>query len=395
MLAVLCSASTTKQSLLFSPSSAKFGSVVVGQSETQLVTLTNTSQTSVTIAAISVSNSQFSVSGLTLPVVVTAAGSVSLNVTFAPTQNGWTGATITFTNNSSQPNLRLSVAGGGVKSGSLTAAPANLSFGQVAVGASTTLPLVLTNVDQWKITLNAAQATGIGFSVNGPAFPIVLNGGQSISLSVVFAPQAQGLSGGSLLISGPNLTIPLTGSGTTVGQLSISPLALNFGSVDVGSTATLAGSLTATGGSVTVSSAASNSGQFVIAGASFPLTINAGQSVPFSVVFAPTTTGTASGALNFTSNASQGTESLSGTGISPQYTVNLSWNGSTSPVVGYNVYRGTAVGSYSKINTAIDATTAYSDNTVAPGVTYYYCATAVSSTGEESTYSAPIEVAVP
>jgi fibronectin type 3 domain-containing protein len=64
-------------------------------------------------------------------------------------------------------------------------------------------------------------------------------------------------------------------------------------------------------------------------------------------------------------------------------------------VVGYNVYRGTTVGVYSKINSALDPSTAYTDNTVVAGTTYYYAATAVNSSGEESSYSSPIQVVIP
>ncbi len=48
------------------------------------------------------------------------------------------------------------------------------------------------------------------------------------------------------------------------------------------------------------------------------------------------------------------------------YTVSLWWNASTSEVTGYNVYRSSTVnGTYAKINSALDANTAYTDSTVA------------------------------
>jgi fibronectin type 3 domain-containing protein len=54
-----------------------------------------------------------------------------------------------------------------------------------------------------------------------------------------------------------------------------------------------------------------------------------------------------------------------------------------------------AAGSYTKLNCALDTTSAYTDNTVVAGTTYYYAATAVNSSGEESAYSTPVEVAIP
>jgi fibronectin type 3 domain-containing protein len=94
-----------------------------------------------------------------------------------------------------------------------------------------------------------------------------------------------------------------------------------------------------------------------------------------------------------TGSTSKTLEAESGTGTMPAVT--LSWLSSEGAIAGYNVYRGASAGSYSKINTALDPTTTYVDNTATPGATYYYAATAVDSKGNESTYSAPIQVYVP
>jgi len=65
-------------------------------------------------------------------------------------------------------------------------------------------------------------------------------------------------------------------------------------------------------------------------------------------------------------------------------------------VVGYNIYRsGTSDGPYAKINSALNATTAYTDNTVQAGVTYYYVTTAVDASGVESVYSNQAPAVVP
>jgi fibronectin type 3 domain-containing protein len=128
------------------------------------------------------------------------------------------------------------------------------------------------------------------------------------------------------------------------------------------------------------------------------LTIAAGQSLSFNVAFTPSSSGAASGSLSFNSNASnsQMVEALSGTGTITQYSVSLSWNPSTD-VTGYNVYRSTGSnGTYAKINPNIDANTSYTDSTVASGQTYYYEATSVSSSGQESARSTPpVMAAVP
>ncbi len=384
------------QQLQCSPSSLKFGNVAVGQSEAQLVTVTNTGQTATTVSAISASVSGFTVSGVNLPLDLNAGQSVELNVIFAPTTVGWINGKVTFTSNASS-SLKIGVAGTGAEKVGLTATPSSLSFGQVAVGSNATVPVVLTNTRSYNLTLSGYQAAGSGYSVSGPNVPYVLAAGKSVTLNVAFAPQSASVVDGSIWISGQGLNIPLTGTGTTKGVLTIAPTALNLGSVDVGSTTSQTSTMSATNGSVTVFSAVTNNTQFGVSGLSFPLTIGAGQSVTFSVNFSPSQSGSASGTLSVASNASGNntTEGLSGTGVTPKHNVDLWWAPSSSSVAGYNVYRGTAVGSYTKINTALDSQTTYTDATVVSGQTYYYAATAVSSSGQESGYSSPVQVAVP
>jgi hypothetical protein len=177
--------------------------------------------------------------------------------------------------------------------------------------------------------------------------------------------------------------------------LTITPSLVSFGDVAVGTTVTQPITMSATGSSVTVSSDASSDSQFVLNGASLPFTISAGQSAAFNVAFTPKNSGTTSGSLTFISNASDSklVESLTGNGTIQQHSVTLSWNQGTD-VAGYNVYRSTSAnGTYSKINSTLDLNTTYTDGTVASGATYYYEATALSSSGQESVPSTPPVVA--
>ncbi len=317
-------ASATTSQLAFTPSALRFGGIVVGQSETLLVTVTNTGQTSVTVSGIAVGNSEFTTSSVSLPLVLSAGQSVDLSVTFAPKTMGWTGSTIRFFSNAS--NANLNVGGTGESAEALTASPSIVSFGQVAMGTTSTVPVVLTNARSWQVTLFSLQTSGSGFSISGPAVPLTLGVGQSVTLKVAFAPQSAGTVGGSLLISGPALAIPLTGTGTaptahtTPGQIAANPGSLAFGSAQVGSSVTMADSITNTGGSsVTISQATATGTGFSISGLNVPVVLNPGASVPFSAVFAPQSAASVSGGITLVSNASNSTlnVSLSGTGMAP------------------------------------------------------------------------------
>jgi fibronectin type 3 domain-containing protein len=115
------------------------------------------------------------------------------------------------------------------------------------------------------------------------------------------------------------------------------------------------------------------------------------------VSFDPQTQGALSGTLTVSSNAPVLQIPLSGTGAQAvQHSISLSWSPSTSQVIGYFIYRGTASGGpYSKIESSIDSSTSYVDTSVADGQIYYYVVTSVDSSNVESAYSNQVAVTIP
>jgi fibronectin type 3 domain-containing protein len=206
------------------------------------------------------------------------------------------------------------------------------------------------------------------------------------------------LVGCSGVSSGPNTQTP-TPSGST-GTLAVSPSALSFGNVAVGGSSSLTGTLSATNADVVVSSAAWNGSGYSVSGITFPATVAAGKSTTYSVTFTPPAAGSSPGSISFASNASDAslTQSFTGDGTqsSGSHSVALSWNPSSSSVIGYNVYRGTQSGGpYSKLNSLLLSGTTYSDGNVQSGTTYYYVSTAVNSSNVESSYSNQATAAIP
>jgi len=285
----------------------------------------------------------------------------------------------------------------------------SLDFGNVTVGSTKTMHLSLTNSTAAggpSVTVSQVKTTGTGFSTSSTS-NIDLAPGQSTHIAVSFKPTTSGDVSGSLTIdvvgASDPASVPLQGSGTTTtqaGQLSVSPAQLSFGNVNVGSSKSLSGTLTATNQDVTVSSAAWTGSGYSLSGITFPVTVKAGNTKSFTVTFAPQAAGSASGNVSFNSDASNSSpsENFTGTGVqvSQQHIVSLMWSASTSTITGYNVYRGTQSGGpYSKVNPAIQVATSYSDSTVQSGRTYFYVATAVASDSTESNYSNEVVAVVP
>jgi hypothetical protein len=288
--------------------------------------------------------------------------------------------------------------------GSLSPSNSTLNFGSVQVGSAKSMSLVLTNAGTLSATVQISQVTasGPGFTVTGVTLPVDLAAGQSVTLSVDFKPTLAGSTSGNISIASTatnsNISVGLSGAGLASGQLAVSPASVNFSGVTVGSSQNQTGTLTAGSSSITVSSASWNGTGFSLSGISFPVTIPAGQNVPFTVTFAPQTTGAVNGTVSFVSNASNSptNETLGGTGVqATPHSVDLSWNPDASTVQGYYVYRGAQTGGpYTKIST-LQPGTSYVDASVLSGQTYHYVVTALGTNSQESTYSNEALVVIP
>jgi hypothetical protein len=413
---LLFSCSATGQ-LALSSSNVNFGSVQMGSSRTSSVTLSNSGKSTLTISQATVSGAGFSFAGPSLPITLASQQSATLSITFAPqASSGASGnvsvATFIAIGNSGKQrssNTTITLSGTGTSSaaavtpGYLAANPASVNFASMQVGSNQTKYMTLTNSGGSTVTISQATVTGTGFGLQGFSGSETLTAGQSLTLSIVFAPTLSGSASGAITFasdaSDANLTVSLSGSGASPGQLTVSPGSMSFGTIAVGTSQKQTGMLSASGSSVTVSSGSSSSSEFSISGLTLPVTVAAGQSMPFAVTFAPQTSGTASANISFASNASTPSITAVATGTGEtilQHSVDLSWGPSTSAVVGYNVYRASiSSGPYSKINSALNATTAYTDNSVQAGTTYYYVTTAVDGNGAESGYSNQVQALIP
>ncbi len=292
--------------------------------------------------------------------------------------------------------------------------PTNLHFGAVTAGRQKSRPLTITNSGYSSVRLLQVTTQGTGFTLNGLELPLTLAGGESFTFKAVFAPRSPGASNGIISFSWevPNISdvsksiliLELDGVEADSDQLIVDPASMNFGTVQVGSSATQGGTLSAGGSvaasSVTISSAKISNEKFSLSGISFPLIIQAGGIQGFLVAFTPRTSGVASGTLTFLDDSRNplAVESLYGVGtVSQGQSVDLSWNASFSKnVTGYNVYRGTQSGGpYRQINPILNASTVYTDTSVANGTTYYYVTTAVNSENQESVYSNEAQAIIP
>ncbi len=395
--------STSSGSLSCSSCNLWFGSVAVGHTETKSDKITNTGSTRVYLSRVYLTGIGFSLSNLVLPMTLDPGQSVQFSVSFRPPAIGHVDGNFEVINTTSNGPLYFAVHGTGVSTSVLGANPSSINFGTVQAGKSATLPETLTNSGRASVTVSQVNAAGTGFRVTGLSLPLTLTPGQSFTFGAVFSPTRSGSATGSISVvstaSNASLTISLSGAEAASGQLIESPTSLNFNNVTVGTSESLPLSLSATGSSVTISSATTNNSEFKLSGLTLPFTLAAGQSVSFKLNFTPQSSGAASGSISFVSNASNSptAESVTGSGVSTSgHAVNLTWGASSSPVTGYNIYRGSISGGpYIQINSTLDSSTTYTDVAVVAGQTYYYVSTALNAKGIESGFSNQVKAVIP
>jgi len=406
----LFSISATAQMAL-SVQSVDLGNVQVGSTLIVPVGVSNNGKSNVTISQVTTSGTGFSFVGPNLPITLAPRQGANLSVSFTPQMAGTSNGSIAIScgaywgghNTSHWGTMTAALSGTGTGGPGYLSAPSSMNLGSIPVGTSQTQALTVSNTGGSTLTISAATVGGSGFTVGGVSLPYNLAAGTSANLSVTFSPITSGTNNTTLTLtsngSDPTLNVSLSGGGTTTtGTLAVTPGSMSFGGVTIGTNQTESGSVTASGGSVTLSSTSSSNSAFTVGGLTLPITLASGQSAPFTLTFAPTSTGTTSASISFfTGNSTSVSETASGSGATTQHTVDLSWNASTSgSISGYNVYRGTAAsGPFSKVNSVLDASLSYSDNTVQSGQTYYYATTAVDPSGLESSYSNQAQAVVP
>jgi hypothetical protein len=182
--------------------------------------------------------------------------------------------------------------------------------------------------------------------------------------------------------------------------LTASPSRLAFGSVKVGVNSSLQTTLSNSGNaSITISNVSISGPGFGATGLFTGQVLAPGQSASLKVSFTPAANASVTGSVSITTNAANSPMaiSLSGTGVPAlSHEVTLSWVASTSPAIGYNVYRATASGGpFIRLTSIPIAATSHIDSSVQSGRTYYYRVTSVNSNHVESGYSNESSAVIP
>jgi iron transport multicopper oxidase len=272
-----------------------FGPVTVGTAASAPFQLT--AARGVTVTALGSTSAEFAASNVTPPLPATLApgGTLSGTVTFQPATTGLrTGALVATAGGS----YALGLSGTGQVSGAnVKASPASVTFEPTALGEVSIHAVTFSNVGDTAFPIDSASVGGPPFSVSGgPSSGFSLAPGQSVTITVTFAPAAGLTTQGSLTLSSSAgaVVVPLSGAGVAPGQLVVSPLELDFGVVRIGDSQTQSFHVANTGGQrLTLTRSKPPASGVGFSGTPLPegTSLAPGESMAVNVTFAPTSVG--------------------------------------------------------------------------------------------------------
>ncbi|HVZ72858.1 MAG TPA: discoidin domain-containing protein [Polyangia bacterium] len=316
-----------------------FGTVVVGQNLTKTVTLT--ANQNMTVQSFSTSNGVYTAGASTpaLPNAMTAGQTMTVPVTFTPTAAGSAAANLTVT--TSVGTALVTLTGTGQVNGpKLASTPTTVNFGGVATGTTKSVSVVLQNSGNQTLTFSGFTAPAAPFSASGvPASGATLAAGASVTATVTFSPTAAGTWNGSLVVNsnGGNVTVALTATSGAPPNLTITPIAVDYGSVATGAQSVMTFVLKNTGGTdLTITKSKPPAlGPFVATTTlSEGSLITAGAQVTESVTFSSATAGSFSDVWVITGDDANGTQNVTFTASAVTALPRAGWVATTSATAG-------------------------------------------------------------
>ena len=223
----------------------------------------------------------------------------------------------------------IAVFGTPATAGTVAVAPNSLAFGAQVVNTTSQSQPVTVSVppNSASVTISAISVP-TGFTETDNCAGVTIQASGSCTINVTFAPTTVGPFSGNLSITdtagGSPQTVALTGTSVS-GNFTVAPSSLNFGAVVINTTSP-AQAVTVTNGTVSnvsVTSITTPTGFNQTNNCISAEVLQPGQSCAINLTFAPTTAGSFSGNLSITDTAggSPQTVTLTGTGVSGQFTV--------------------------------------------------------------------------
>ncbi|MFQ6092080.1 MAG: choice-of-anchor D domain-containing protein [bacterium] len=284
-----------------------YGDVVVNTSSDWTFKVYNLDVGDLIISAITTNNSDFTVTDPSFPDTVLFGDSLSVIARFRPSKTGpISGILKIMSNDPDESQLSVSVGGNGVVP-DIALSATNHYFGLGVLCDTVTWVLRVYNVGTADLAVDTVFADTSDFAALDPAFPQVVAPGDTLGITVGFAPSHLGSIIGELYLVTDDPDEDTTGvslSGICVApDIDFSDETHDFGPVVIGYSGewTLTVSNVGTW-SLHIDSAYTSSSHFELISPFFPQTILPGDEVPIVLSFSPQTEGPAAASFTILSD---------------------------------------------------------------------------------------------
>jgi hypothetical protein len=281
---------------------AEFAAMQPGEARETALSVRNGGAGALRFTAFDLDNPLFQLIDPTAPYVLSPGATVNLNVRYRAAQaGGQTGRLTARTNDTGNQNFTLQLRALAIEKlgPDLEISPALLDFGDLNVGQSRDLTIVVRNRGTERLDVRAQQP-GDGFTVLSGGFSV--QPGQSQPLGVRFAPQRPGFVASRFAFTTndrfqPSVFVGASGQGNGP-SLEAPAGAVDFGALQLGENRTLQIPIRNNGNiRAQISSLASGSDAFRITGPSAPFTLEPLETRFVEVQFAPFNNGPQATAL--------------------------------------------------------------------------------------------------
>jgi Bacterial lectin/Abnormal spindle-like microcephaly-assoc'd, ASPM-SPD-2-Hydin/PQQ-like domain len=302
-------------------SATAFPTTTVGSTSQKTLTLTATD--AITLSSLRSSSSQFVLGtpSRALPATLAAGQTLDVPITFAPTQTGPIGGTLTATTSTGRTADFALSGTGQAASAQLEVTPPLVSFGGTAVGGHLAGTATFKNVGSAPLTINAVHLPAAPFGASGvPAVGSTIAAGGSVTVNVTFDPTQAGTFSSAIGLdtTGGNDEVGLSGSAGNAGVLAIRSETNDYGTVTVGQRLTKSFTVSNTGGvAVTITKSKPPTGGAFTATTTLAegTTIAPGQTLTESVTFAPNAAGALTGTWSINGDDSTGLHDVRFSGV--------------------------------------------------------------------------------
>lgn len=210
-----------------SSTALNFSNDIVNTSASLSLIITNTGTATLSISQINVTGAAFSLSGVSMPLNVSAGQKTTVSVVFSPTSTGTATGSLSVVSNAPTSPSSVTLSGSAVAATyTLGVSPTSLSFGDVTTGTSSAAQSVtVTNTGNSSVTISSIAVSGTGYSMSGGGSNVTLTPSQTLSVSVAFDPTSAGSVNGSISVAsnatGSPATVTLSGTGMAQSSVAL------------------------------------------------------------------------------------------------------------------------------------------------------------------------------